>query len=61
VQIPVDPHGDPFVAAAYGIGGTSTILVTVVLWRLRPYRRLEQEVAACFTAVAEFILRAATG
>jgi hypothetical protein len=42
-------------AVGYGAGGLWTILVALVFWQLRPYRRLEQEVASAWEAVASLV------
>ena len=39
-------------ATGYAAGGVWTAAIALVLWNLRPYRRLEQEVAAAWEAVA---------
>lgn len=39
----------------YGAGGLWTIAVALAFWRLRPYRRLEQEVASAWEAVAALV------
>src|SRR5689334_1664464 len=46
-------------AAAYGGGALWTILVTLAFWELRPYRRLEREVASAWEAVAALVAMAA--
>src|SRR3954467_8021699 len=35
-------------AMLYIVGGAWTILIALAFWRLRPYRRLEQEAAAAW-------------
>src|SRR6266849_1436270 len=47
-------------AAAYCGGALWTILVTLAFWHLRPYRRLEREVASAWEAVAALVVTAAT-
>jgi uncharacterized membrane protein YccC len=42
-------------AVGYGIGGLWTIVVTLAFWQLRPYRRLEQEVAGAWQTVASLL------
>jgi uncharacterized membrane protein YccC len=42
-------------ALGYGAGGLWTIVVALSLWQLRPYRRLEQEVAGAWEAVATLV------
>jgi uncharacterized membrane protein YccC len=44
-------------ALGYGCGGMWTVAVALGFWQLRPYRRLEQEVAVAWQAVA-VLLRA---
>jgi len=39
-------------AAGYALGGVWTVAIALGFWQLRPYRRLEQEVAAAWEAVA---------
>jgi uncharacterized membrane protein YccC len=39
----------------YGCGGLWTIVVTLAFWQLRPYRRLEQEIAAAWETVASLL------
>jgi uncharacterized membrane protein YccC len=46
-------------ALGYGAGGLWTILVTLAFWQLRPYRRLEQEVAGAWEGVATLIRESA--
>jgi uncharacterized membrane protein YccC len=43
-------------ALGYGAGGLWTILVALAFWQLRPYRRLEQEVAGAWEAVAALLV-----
>ncbi len=42
-------------ALGYGSGGLWTIVVALVFWQLRPYRRPEQEVAGAWEAVASLV------
>ena len=42
-------------AGGYFCGAAWTVLVTVALWQVRPYRRLEQEVAGAWQAVADLL------
>lgn len=42
-------------AGGYFCGAAWTILVTLVFWQIRPYRRLEQEVAGAWQAVADLV------
>lgn len=42
-------------AGGYFCGAAWTVVVTLAFWHLRPYRRLEQEVAGAWQAVAEFV------
>jgi uncharacterized membrane protein YccC len=42
-------------ASGYGAGGLWTILVTLGFWQLRPYRRLEQEVASAWEQAASLV------
>ncbi len=53
--------GDPTPrwGVAYGAGALWTIVVTLAFWHLRPYRRLEREVAGAWEAVAALVLAAA--
>jgi uncharacterized membrane protein YccC len=39
-------------AVGYAAGGAWTVVIALLFWQLRPYRRLEQEVAAAWEAVA---------
>jgi hypothetical protein len=39
-------------AVGYAVGGVWTVAIALGFWQLRPYRRLEQEVAAAWEAVA---------
>lgn len=42
-------------AGGYFCGAAWTVLVTLAFWQVRPYRRLEQEVAGAWQAVADLI------
>lgn len=42
-------------AGYYALGSLWTILLTLALWRLRPYRRLSQQIAACYEAAADLV------
>ncbi|HEX5464517.1 MAG TPA: FUSC family protein [Burkholderiales bacterium] len=42
-------------AAFYASGGVWTIVVALIFWKLRPYRRLIQEVAGCLIACADLV------
>lgn len=44
----------------YAAGGFWTILIALAFWQLRPYRRLEQEVAGAWEAVAALVAAIAT-
>jgi uncharacterized membrane protein YccC len=48
-------------AAGYAAGGAWTILIALGFWQLRPYRRLEQELAAVWQAVAVLLRVPAAG
>src|SRR3954471_2336405 len=65
VGIGVHHHGGSALewAALYNAGGLWTILLTLAFWHVRPYRRLEQEVAAVWeeTATLVAIARAFVG
>lgn len=53
LQLAVFPGARPGVwAAGYAAGGMWTVAIALGFWQLRPYRRLEQEVAAAWEAVA---------
>ena len=45
----------PAWAEGYTCGGLWTVLVALAFWQLRPYRRLEQEVAGAWEAVAALV------
>lgn len=45
-------------AAGYGIGAVWTIIVALTFWQLRPYRRLEQELAGVWQALAALVAAA---
>ncbi len=58
--IGIQVAGEPFAielgwAAALAAGGLWTILVALVFWQLRPYRRLELEMAGAVAAVADLV------
>ena len=57
VGLSVGAAGGPHELWALGFGGGAlwTILVALAFWQLRPYRRLEQEVAGAWEAVAELV------
>jgi uncharacterized membrane protein YccC len=42
-------------AGGYFCGAVWTVLVTLAFWQVRPYRRLEQEVAGAWQAVADLL------
>jgi uncharacterized membrane protein YccC len=42
-------------AGLYALGGVWTIIVALIFWKLRPYRRLIQEVADCLIACADLV------
>jgi uncharacterized membrane protein YccC len=42
-------------ALGYATGGLWTVLVALGFWQLRPYRRLEQEVASAWEAAADLV------
>lgn len=50
-------HATPW-ALGYSVGGVWTIVITLAFWHFRPYKRLEQEVAAAWDAVASLLLAA---
>jgi uncharacterized membrane protein YccC len=56
-----DSGADLVSAAGYGIGAVWTIVVALAFWQLRPYRRLEQELASAWEAVARLVAAAAAG
>jgi hypothetical protein len=62
VGIGVHHHGGSALgwAALYIVGGLWTILLTLGFWHFRPYRRLEQEVAAVWEETATLIATART-
>ena len=45
----------PVWAGGYLCGAVWTVFVTVAFWQLRPYRRLEQEVAGAWQAIADLV------
>lgn len=57
VGLPIGTLGGaaPLWALGYAIGGLWTVLVALGFWQLRPYRRLEQEVASAWEAVAALV------
>jgi uncharacterized membrane protein YccC len=57
VKLQIGEIGGPAAvwAAGYGGGALWTILVALAFWQLRPYRRLEQEVASAWEAVAGLV------
>ena len=60
VGLSVGATGGPHVmwALCFGGGALWTILVALAFWQLRPYRRLEQEVAGAWEAVAALVAAA---
>src|SRR4051794_1122284 len=60
VGIGVHHHGGSALewAALYIAGGLWTILLTLAVWHFRPYRRLEQEVAAVWEETATLVATA---
>jgi len=60
VGIGVHHHGGSALewAALYIAGGLWTILLTLAFWHVRPYRRLEQEVAAVWEETATLVATA---
>jgi uncharacterized membrane protein YccC len=60
VGLSVGASGGPHLQWALGFGGGAlwTILVALAFWQLRPYRRLEQEVAGAWEAVAALVAAA---
>jgi uncharacterized membrane protein YccC len=51
-SVPADLRETVEVAVLYAAGGFWTILVALVFWRVRPFKRLEQEVAAVWEKTA---------
>jgi uncharacterized membrane protein YccC len=47
--------GVPLWVFGYALGGLWTVVVALAFWQLRPYRRLEQEVAIAWEAVAALL------
>jgi uncharacterized membrane protein YccC len=47
-------------AGGYGCGGLWTTVIALAFWHLRPYRRLEQEVAGAWEAVASLLTTVAS-
>jgi uncharacterized membrane protein YccC len=55
VAVPPDGLAEAIHRGGYAIaGGAWAMLISLVLWPLRPYRPLRLAVAACYRAVAEF-------
>jgi len=54
-EVPAPPREAVMLAGFYAGGAIWTLFVVVVLWRLRPYKRLELEVAACFGQVEQLL------
>lgn len=52
---PQGMHAGLQLAGYYALGSLWTILFTLSLWRVRPYRRLFQQVAACYEAAADLV------
>lgn len=48
-------------AGYYVLGSLWTVLFTLLLWRMRPYRRLFHQVAACYEACADLVAALAEG
>jgi uncharacterized membrane protein YccC len=55
VGLQIGSSHEPAWALGYGCGGLWTIVVTLAFWQLRPYRRLEQEVAGAWQTVASLL------
>jgi len=56
LQLAMLPGSHPGLwAAGYAVGGLWTVGIALAFWQLRPYRRLEQEVAAAWEAVAALL------
>jgi uncharacterized membrane protein YccC len=57
VGLPIGSGGGatPDWVVGYAAGGLWTILVALAFWQFRPYRRLEQEVASAWEAVAALV------
>jgi uncharacterized membrane protein YccC len=57
VGLSVGESGGPHLPWALGFGGGAlwTILVALAFWQLRPYRRIEQEIAGAWEAVAALV------
>jgi uncharacterized membrane protein YccC len=60
VGLSVGESGGPHLLWALGFGGGAlwTILVALAFWQLRPYRRVEQEIAGAWEAVAALVAAA---
>jgi len=54
-NIPTDLPQTLESAVLYSLGGLWTILVALVFWRMRPFKRLEQEVAIVWESTASLI------
>jgi uncharacterized membrane protein YccC len=56
----VPPHADQRLAMAAGVisGGLWTIVVALAFWQLRPYRRVEMELASLWQALADLVVEA---
>ena len=54
-QVPALGHAGPDMAAAYALGGLWTVFLSLLIWRARPYRRLELEIAAVWEALASLL------
>ncbi len=55
LEVPASPLQGLEQAAAYFAGGLWSIGLALIFWRLRPWRRLEQELAGCFETAAKVI------
>jgi hypothetical protein len=55
ISVPAGLREASEVAMLYAAGGLWTILITLVFWRLRPFKRLEQEVAAVWERTVALI------
>ncbi|HEX6840429.1 MAG TPA: FUSC family membrane protein, partial [Stellaceae bacterium] len=60
VGLSVGESGGPHLLwpLGFGAGALWTILVALVFWQLRPYRRVEQEIAGAWEAVAALVAAA---
>src|SRR5437763_16500390 len=54
-NVPVDLSQTIESGMLYLMGGLWTILVALVFWRMRPFKRLEQEVAAVWEGTAALV------